>query len=269
MTKGRRVKATLRFDGGHRRGIDKAAYGFTLTDAEGNLLVLEARAFGYTTHNVAEYRGMIAGLLRAAEIGVTDLQVWGDSRVVINQMTGASRARAEHLAALRDEARRAALKMNVAYEWNRRNENAEADALVNLALDACDVKPHSERPKKPHASAKGKKSAMADLSRAELRSYLLEHITVSDKRPGMRPTERLLAKTARRVRPTSAGCWRDVPRVRLRSSVAYEEFRLFLPPLSQSISSAVSPYRLGTPGTRTSSGSCGGGRERPAEASLS
>ena len=93
--------------------------------------MLEARAFGYTTHNVAEYRGMIAGLLRAAEIGVTDLKVWGDSRVVIYQMTGASRARAEHLAALRDDARRAALKMSVEYVWNPRTENPEADALVN------------------------------------------------------------------------------------------------------------------------------------------
>ena len=104
MTKDCLVKATLRFDSGHRRGIDAAAYGFTLKDAEGNLLADEAQVIGYTTHNVAEYRGMIAGLARAAEIGVTELQVWGDSRIVILQMTGAYRAKAEHLAALRDEA---------------------------------------------------------------------------------------------------------------------------------------------------------------------
>ena len=57
MTTGRVVKATLRFDGGHRRGIDAAAYGFTLKDAEGNLLAHEAQVIGYTTHNVAEYPG--------------------------------------------------------------------------------------------------------------------------------------------------------------------------------------------------------------------
>jgi ribonuclease HI len=140
-------------------------------------LAHEAQAFGYTTHNVAEYRGMLAGLLRAAEIGVTDLEVWGDSRVVICQMTGAYQAKAEHLAALRDEARRAALKMRVEYGWNRRDENAEADTLVNLALDGIDVKRISERTKKP---AKAKKSAMAGLSKAELRSYLLENINVTD-----------------------------------------------------------------------------------------
>lgn len=83
---------------------------------------------------------MIAGLLRAAEIGVTDLQVWGDSQVVIYQMTSAYQARAEHLAALRDEARRAALKLRVEYARNPRDGNAEADALVNLALDGNDVK---------------------------------------------------------------------------------------------------------------------------------
>ena len=83
---------------------------------------------------------MIAGLLRAAEIGVTDLEVRGDSRVVIHQMNGDYRAKAEHLAALRDEARRAALKMSVKYYWNPRFENAEADALVNRALDGKDPK---------------------------------------------------------------------------------------------------------------------------------
>jgi hypothetical protein len=63
MAKADLVKATLRFDGGHRRGIDAAAYAFTLMDTKGNPLAREARATGYTTHNVAEYRGMIAGLM--------------------------------------------------------------------------------------------------------------------------------------------------------------------------------------------------------------
>ncbi len=177
-TKGRLVKASLRFDGGHRRAIDAAAYGFTLKDAEGNLLVHEARAIAYTTHNVAEYRGMIAGLLRAAEIGVTDLQVYGDSQIVIFQMCGRYKAKAEHLAALRDEARRVASRIGkVGYVWNQRDENAEADALVNLALDGKHMKRSTERPAKPAKA----KVAMAGLSKLELRSYLLGHTTVPDK----------------------------------------------------------------------------------------
>ena len=143
MTNGGLVKATLRFDGGHRRGIDAAAYGFVLTDADDKPLADEAQVFGYTTHNVAEYRGMIAGLSCAAKIGVTDLQVLGDSRVVIYQMTGAYRAKAQHLAALRDEACQVASTMSVEYDWNPRCENAEADALVNRALDEYDGKRRS------------------------------------------------------------------------------------------------------------------------------
>ena len=135
------MKATLRFDGGRRRSIQTAAYGFILTGAKGNHLARGAQVIGDTTHNVAEYRGLIAGLLRAAEIGVTELEVWGDSRVVIYQMTGEYQAKAEHLAALRDEARRAALKMTVEYDWNPRVENAAADRLVNRALDGEDLEP--------------------------------------------------------------------------------------------------------------------------------
>ncbi len=70
--------------------------------------------------------------------------------------------------------------MSVEYLWNPRIENAEADALVNLALDACDVKRNPGRPKKPKP-AQAKKSAISGLSKSDLRSYLLEHITVSDR----------------------------------------------------------------------------------------
>jgi Iap family predicted aminopeptidase len=68
--------------------------------------------------------------------------------------------------------------MRVEYDWNPRPENAEADALVNRALDENDVKRNSERPKKP---AKAKNSAIAGLSKAKLRSYVLEHTTLPDK----------------------------------------------------------------------------------------
>ena len=130
------VTATLRFDGGRRRSINTAAYGFTLTDAGGKLLTRSAQLIGDETHNVAEYRGLIAGLSRAAELGITDLEVRGDSKVVILQMSGEWKVKAAHLAILRDEARRVASRMGkVEYIWNRRDENFDADELVNLALD--------------------------------------------------------------------------------------------------------------------------------------
>lgn len=135
------VNATLRFDGGRRPSVNMAAYGFTLTNAEGNLLMRSAQAIGNETHNVAEYRGLIAGLSCAAELGIIDLQVRGDSKVVIFQMLGEWKVKAEHLAALRDEATRVASRIGkVEYIWNRRDENFDADELVNLALDGNDVK---------------------------------------------------------------------------------------------------------------------------------
>jgi ribonuclease HI len=113
-----------------------AAYGFTLKDAGGNLLTRSALAIGNETHNVAEYRGLIAGLSRAAELGITDLEVRGDSKVVILQMSGEWKVKATHLAILREEARQVAARIGrVAYIWNRRDENSDADELVNLALD--------------------------------------------------------------------------------------------------------------------------------------
>jgi ribonuclease HI len=134
------VRATLRFDGGRRPSINTAAYGFTLTDAEGNPLTRSAQAIGDETHNVAEYRGLIAGLSCAAELGINDLQVRGDSKVVIFQMSGEWKA--PRLAALRDEARRVASRIGkVEYIWNRRDENVEADKLVNLALDGYQIQP--------------------------------------------------------------------------------------------------------------------------------
>jgi len=135
------VRATLRFDGGRRPSINKAAYSFTLKDAEDNLLARSAQAIGNETHNVAEYRGLIAGLSCAAELDINELEVRGDSKVVIFQMSGEWKAKAEHLATLRDEARRVASRIGkVEYIWNRRDENSDADALVNLALDGNDVK---------------------------------------------------------------------------------------------------------------------------------
>lgn len=136
------MRATLRFDGGRRPSIDTAAYGFTLKDAEGKLLTRSAQAIGNETHNVAEYRGLIAGLLCAAELGISDLEVRGDSKVVVLQMSGEWKVKAEHLAVLRDEARRVASRIGkVEYIWNGRDENFDADELVNLALDGRQIPP--------------------------------------------------------------------------------------------------------------------------------
>lgn len=126
----------LHFDGGSRGNPGPAAYGFVLDRPGGGQLAEGGEAIGVATNNVAEYRGLIEGMRRAGELGVRRLTVHGDSKLVIEQMKGAWRVRAEGLRALHDEARGIARGFDsVRFEHVRRGGNAEADRLVNVALD--------------------------------------------------------------------------------------------------------------------------------------
>ncbi len=128
--------AVLHFDGGSRGNPGPAAYGFVLDRPNGEPLAAAGEGIGMATNNVAEYRGLIEGMRRAAELGVRRLTVHGDSKLVIEQMKGAWRVRAEGLRALHDEARGIARSFeSVRFEHVRRGGNAEADRLVNVALD--------------------------------------------------------------------------------------------------------------------------------------
>jgi probable phosphoglycerate mutase len=128
--------AVLYFDGGSRGNPGPAAYGFVLERLDGERLAAEGEAIGVATNNVAEYRGLIEGMRRAGELGVRRLAVQGDSKLVIEQMKGAWRVRAEGLRGFHDEARGIARGFeSVRFEHVRRSGNAEADRLLNVALD--------------------------------------------------------------------------------------------------------------------------------------
>lgn len=128
--------AVLHFDGGSRGNPGPAAYGFVLDRPGGEQLAAGGEVIGVATNNVAEYRGLIEGMRRAGELGVRRLTVHGDSKLVIEQMKGVWRVRAEGLRALHDEARGIARGFeSVRFEHVRRGGNAEADRLVNVALD--------------------------------------------------------------------------------------------------------------------------------------
>ena len=127
----------LRFDGGARGNPGPAAYGFVIAAADGAPLASGAEAIGRATNNVAEYRGLIEGLRRAAALGARRVRAIGDSELVIRQMRGEWRVRSPALAGLRDEARALAGGFEeVRFEHARRELNTEADLLVNAALDA-------------------------------------------------------------------------------------------------------------------------------------
>ena len=130
------MKARLFTDGGARGNPGPAAYGYVLEAEDGTILDARGEAIGVATNNVAEYRALIAGLARAAEAGVDELEVVSDSELIVKQMRGEYRVKNEALRALSLEAAALARKIGrVTYTAVRREHNELADRLVNEALD--------------------------------------------------------------------------------------------------------------------------------------
>jgi ribonuclease HI len=131
------VKTRLFTDGGARGNPGPAAYGFVLESEDGTVLAAEGQAIGTATNNVAEYSGLIAGLQKAVELQVPDVEVVSDSELMVKQMRGEYRVKNEALRELYDEATALARRVGkVEYRHVRRAHNELADKLVNDALDA-------------------------------------------------------------------------------------------------------------------------------------
>jgi ribonuclease H / adenosylcobalamin/alpha-ribazole phosphatase len=128
--------ARLSTDGGARGNPGPAAYGYVLEAEDGTILDARGEPIGVATNNVAEYRALIAGLARAVEAGVDELEVVSDSELIVKQMRGEYRVKNEALRALSLEAAGLARKIGrVTYIAVRREHNELADRLVNEALD--------------------------------------------------------------------------------------------------------------------------------------
>ncbi len=131
------MKARLFTDGGARGNPGPAAYGFVLEADDGTVLAAEGEAIGEATNNIAEYNGLIAGLRRAVELAVPNVEVVSDSELMVKQMRGEYRVKNSALRELHDEATRLARKLvHVEYRHVKRAHNELADRLVNEALDA-------------------------------------------------------------------------------------------------------------------------------------
>jgi probable phosphoglycerate mutase len=124
-------------DGGSRGNPGPAGYGAVVRDAAtGAVLAERKEAIGVDTNNVAEYRGLLAGLQAAAELGATSVIVRMDSKLVVEQLSGRWQVKHERLRPLAREA--AALRNSfaeVAFEWVPRAQNRHADRLANEAMD--------------------------------------------------------------------------------------------------------------------------------------
>ena len=131
------MKARLSTDGGARGNPGPAAYGFVLEAEDGTVLAAHGEKIGVATNNVAEYSALIAGLEKALELGLDEIEVVSDSELMVKQMTGQYRVKNEALQELWSRAGRLARRVgSVDYTAVRREHNQLADQLVNEALDA-------------------------------------------------------------------------------------------------------------------------------------
>ena len=130
------MKGRLFTDGGARGNPGPAAAAYVLEAEDGTVLDARGQAIGVATNNVAEYRALVAGLARASELGVRELEVVSDSELLVKQMTGEYRVKNHVLVELSVEAARIAREIGrVRYKAVRREQNELADRLVNEALD--------------------------------------------------------------------------------------------------------------------------------------
>jgi ribonuclease HI len=131
------VKARLSTDGGARGNPGPAAYGYVLESDDGHVLDARGERIGVATNNVAEYSALIAGLRKAVELGVTELEVVSDSELLVKQMRGEYKVKNEALRELNREASKLASSLSkVGYTAVRRAHNELADSLVNEALNS-------------------------------------------------------------------------------------------------------------------------------------
>ena len=130
------MKARLSTDGGARGNPGPAAYGYVLETEDETVLDARGETIGVATNNVAEYRALIAGLEKAVELGIEELEVVSDSELLVKQMQGEYKVKNEALRELNDEANFLERKLGrVRYKAVRREHNELADKLVNEALD--------------------------------------------------------------------------------------------------------------------------------------
>ena len=130
------MRLTVNVDGGARGNPGPAAVGVVVRDEHGEVLVERAERIGRSTNNVAEYKALLLGIATAAELGGSEVELVGDSELIVRQVEGRYKVKDATLRELHAEARRELVQLD---RWSirhvKRAENADADRLVNAALD--------------------------------------------------------------------------------------------------------------------------------------
>lgn len=123
------------FDGASRGNPGEAGAGAFLMNEKGETVWETSRYLGKKTNNEAEYSALLLLLEAAARRGVRRLKVYGDSKLVVCQVSRQWKINLPHLRAMAQEAWRLMEGMDVELEWIPRERNKQADALSNEAID--------------------------------------------------------------------------------------------------------------------------------------
>jgi ribonuclease HI len=130
-------RLVVHVDGGARGNPGPAAIAAVLTQPDGSAVEAHAEVIGHATNNVAEYRALLLGIERARALGASELDLVGDSELIARQVRGEYRVKDPALRQLHAQVTAA---LEYLERWTIRNvpreENADADRLVNEALDA-------------------------------------------------------------------------------------------------------------------------------------
>lgn len=131
------MRLVVHVDGGSRGNPGPAAAAAVLSTPDGDVVGEAKETIGVATNNVAEYQAVLLGLRTAAELGATEVELVNDSELVAKQLTGAYKVKHAAMKPLYLETLTA---LEGFERWSIRSvpraQNADADALVNQALDA-------------------------------------------------------------------------------------------------------------------------------------
>ncbi len=171
-------RVVVEADGGSRGNPGPAGFGALLRDADTGEVIAElAESIGRATNNVAEYRGLIAGLeLYLEHTPDALLEVRMDSKLVVEQMSGRWKVKHPGMRPLAIKAQQLA-PFGTVWTWVPRERNRDADRLANLAMDAATRggvvetafvqpgDPTPEAPEPPASAVRGSRSSAARLDR--------------------------------------------------------------------------------------------------------
>jgi ribonuclease HI len=177
-------------DGGSRGNPGPAAYGVIIRDGRGEIVAKLKKYIGRMTNNVAEYYGLIAALDYAESHKVKAIRIESDSELLVKQMRGLYKVKSEDLRPLFERAQ----KMSKTFESFRiehvyREQNREADALANGALDEVEGKvagaPVAKKTEAPSSKKAEPASSKPEPRKIQARFrggvlYLLEDVELPD-----------------------------------------------------------------------------------------